>query len=87
MSKSLSASFSGFGSRQLVGVAGYSGERLGLGDSLGAVVLIETDPWWVIIVRPCARGVVVALEDPRPEVVAAYCPGMSDVPDVGEGHG
>ena len=45
MGKSLSASFSGFGSRQLFGAAGYSGERLGLGDSLRAVVLIEADLW------------------------------------------
>lgn len=52
MGKSLSASFSGFGSRQLFGAAGYSGERLRFGDSLEVVVLFEGHLLHVIVLHP-----------------------------------
>jgi len=44
-------------------MADHGGERLGLGDSLEVVVLVDDGPPQVVV-RPRIRDVVVTLEDP-----------------------
>lgn len=72
---------------ELLGAAGYGGELLRFGDSLEAVVLVEIVLRKVVVSRSHAQGVAAALEDPRPEAVAAYGSGMPGAPNAGEGHG
>ena len=65
---------------ELLGAAGYSGERLRFGDSLEVVVLVEVGLRKVVVSRSHAQGVAAALEDPRPEVMAAYGLGTHPTP-------
>lgn len=67
-------------------MAGYGGERLGLGGSLEVVVLVDAGLPHVVV-RPCIQDMAMVLEDPRPEAVAAYGSGTPSVPDADEGHG